>query len=370
MVFIEPTPYVLDLLEKGFDNLNKIGDVVFLKQNFSQNWNLQSRLSKYFVSLSIIQIAKLYIDIFFKRKYSLVHVAGWSNPHILFLILASRLFFYPVTVESDTQFNQNISRWKKIIKKGLYPILFKFPKYFLPGGIRQEKYLVHYGVNPKKIIHAQMTVNVEYIQGYIKKIASVDREKLRTSYDIGKNDVVFLFVGRLLNWKGIRELIDAFKLIDKPNAKLWIVGNGDLAEEVKISSEKNTKIKYLGRIGDDRLWNVYHAADVFVIPSHHEPWGLVVNEAMAVGLPIIATDNVGCVDDLILQNREGLVIRPKDIVALTEAMHFMLSNPEKRVQMSNNAACTIQSWTLKNEAGNMMTAWKAVMMEKCRRAYS
>lgn len=370
MIFIEPTPYILDLLEKGFENISEKCDVVFLTQNLMQNWDLQSRTKKYLVCPSKKQILTLYIDVIVKRKYRLIHLAGWNNPYILLLILMSRLFFYPVTVESDTSLNPDLPTWKKVIKKCLYPFLFKLPAYFLPGGTRQAKYLMYYGVNPEKIKHAQMTVDVEYIQNYVKKISSLDREKLRVDHGANNNDLVFLFVGRLLDWKGLRELIEAFKLIDEENVRLWIVGSGQLANEVKVASQKNTSINYLGRISGDSLWSVYYAADVFIIPSHHEPWGLVVNEAMAAGLPVIATNSVGCIDDLISNNQQGLITSSKNTRALFDAMHFMLTNSAKKNQMADNASETIQSWTLKNEAGNMMAVWKSVVMERSERAYS
>jgi glycosyltransferase involved in cell wall biosynthesis len=106
------------------------------------------------------------------------------------------------------------------------------------------------------------------------------------------------------------------------------------------------------------------------MPSHHEPWGLVVNEALASGLPVIATDNVGCIDDLISNNGQGLIIPSKNMRALFEAMGFMLANPVKKRLMAKHAAETIQSWTLKNEAGNMMAVWKSVIVEQDERAYS
>lgn len=363
MIFIEPTPYILDLLEKGFENIDEKCDVVFLTQNLTQNWALQSRIKKYLVCPSKKQILKLYVDVILRRRYRLVHVAGWSNPYILLMIFMSRLFLYPVTVESDTQLNSQLSVWKKAIKKYCYPLLFKFPACFLPGGTRQAKYLMHYGVRSKKIKHAQMTVDVEYIQNYVKNISTLDREKLRIQCGVKKDDLVFLFVGRLLDWKGLRELIAAFESLEECNARLWIVGDGQLVDEVNIASQKNASIHYLGRVSGDLLWRIYHAADVFVIPSHYEPWGLVVNEAMAAGLPVIATENVGCIDDLVLNNHQGLIVPAKNVQSVLDAMNFMLKNSTKKLQMADNASKIIQSWTLKNEAGNMASVWESVVME-------
>lgn len=357
MIFIEPTPYILDLLEYGFPDLKNKCDVIFLTQNLTQNWNLQSYSIPFRIIQSKKQILLLLVDIFLKRRYCLLHIAGWSRPLTLFLILTSRFFFVPVTVESDTPLGLNTPQWKKIIKKVCYPVLFKFPAFFLPGGTRQAQYFNYYGVKNKKIINAQMTVDVDKIKKYVACIGYLKREELRLKYGSQKNNVVFLFVGRLLDWKGIRELISAVELIQDQRAKLWIVGSGELTDEVKLATQRCNKITYFGRVSGDLLWCIYHAADVFVIPSRSEPWGLVVNEAMASGLPIIATKNVGCINDLVLDKRHGIIVQPQNVTALLEALNYMLQNPEKRKLMAKNASEHIASWTLKNEAKNIMAAW-------------
>ncbi len=363
MIFIEPTPYILDLLEVGFlDQRDKL-DIVFLTENLTQNWSVKSNFINYQILKSKKQTIYLLYSIFIKRKYSLIHVAGWSNFLTLFIIILSRIFFISVTVESDTPLNINTKTYKKIIKKFLYPILFKFPKFFLPGGRRQAEYLNYYGVKNNKIINAQMTVNVERIQKYVSKIKENHRENLRLKYNASKDDAVFLYVGRLLDWKGIRELISAIGSITDVRAKLWIVGTGELADEVINVAAKTQRISYFGRISTDLLLDIYHAADVFVLPSYWEPWGLVINEAMAAGKPIITTDTVGCVDDLLINHWNGLIIQPKNSSALSKAINFLLKNPDKLMEMADNAKAHISSWTLQNEARNMISAWKKALME-------
>lgn len=357
MIFIEPTPYILDLLEKGFfDWKNKL-EIIFLFENLSQNWNLKSYSIPFEIIKSKKKISYILYNIFLKRKYKLIHVAGWNKPFILFLILISRFFLLPVVVESDTHLNTNTPIFKKIIKRCFYPMLFKFPVFFLPGGTRQAKYLSYYGVKNEKMMNAQMTVDVTYITEYVNSIGVTERDKLRLEYGVQKNDLVFLFVGRLLEYKGLRELIFAIQSIKDMRAKLWIVGSGELADAIKLATQKFKQIFYLGRISGDLLWRIYHASDVFVMPSHDEPWGLVINEAMAAGLPIIVTQQVGCIDDLILEYHHGIIVQQKNVPALSEAMGYMLKNPEKRKLMGKNSTEKIATWTLKNEAKNIVASW-------------
>lgn len=361
MIFVEPTPYILDLLERGFIDINKQCDIVFLYENLTQKWDLKT----YNITFSFIKSAgTLFSDIFFKRKYRLIQIAGWNHALTLFIILASRFFFVPVVVDSDTPFGITTSRWKKTVKKFFYPVLFKFPKVFLPSGTRQARYLNYYGVGNRKIILEQMTVDVAYIQNFVAQIDAAKRDALRLELRAQPDDVVFLFVGRLLAWKGIRELMSAFGLMHYPKSKLWIVGGGNLESEVWQATNHDNKIIYVGKLYGDELWSVYHAADVFVLPSHREPWGLVVNEAMAAGLPVIANKHAGCVDDLISEKIEGLLIERSSTASLCDAMRFMLSNPEKRKAMAMSASAHISHWTLQNEANNIIFAWEKAMKMK------
>lgn len=360
MVFVEPTPYILDLIEKGFANYKNKLKIIFLTENLTQNWNLKSYSIPFVIIKSRKQKLTLLFSIFFKRKYNLIHVAGWVQPFILFLIFTSRFFFLPVIIESDTPLNQNTSNWKGLIKRCIYPLLFKFPVFFLPGGTRQEKYFSYYGVKSKKMVQAKMTVDVAYITKYVSSISVYERKKLRLQYNALNDDLVFLFVGRLVKWKGISELISAVELLEDTRAKLWIVGSGELTSEVELATQNSERIMYLGRLSGDLLLRIYHAADVFVLASYAEPWGLVINEAMAAGLPIIATNTIGCIDDLVFQNNHGIIIQPRNIISLSNAMHYMLKNPEKRKLMAENASAHIANWTLQNEAKNVITSW-----EKC-----
>lgn len=105
----------------------------------------------------------------------------------------------------------------------------------------------------------------------------------------------FLYVGRLAEEKNLRLLIDVFN--DLSDLELWIVGKGELEEVLKDKAKSN--IRFLGSIRNKQLTNIYRDADVFILPSKYEPWGLVVEEALNNGTPVIVSNKVGCRDDLV-----------------------------------------------------------------------
>lgn len=369
MIFVEPTPYILGMIQQTMSMSLIPVDVIFLKSNESQNWqvdlpsNYLSMANKKFCFLKVIYNA------LFSRKYKLIHLAGWSGLINLSLIFLSRMCRVPIVVETDTCLSPLIPWWKRVVKRAIYPFLFKFPKLFFPGGLRQGVYLQHYGVSKKKIIYAQMTVNVEEIQAYVNQYPEERRQNFRQQYNISSKDTLFLYVGRLLDWKGIEELLAAFRKLDCSRTHLWIVGDGDMRQHVEAEARHRSNIQYFGRKSDEELLDIYIAADVVVVPSHHEPWGLVVNEAMATKNAVIVSDQVGCADDLIKPGDTGLICAAKNAEDLKKTMKLLVDNQHMQNHLKQGAWDLISAWTLRNEAKNVVEGWGIVVtqegLERC-----
>jgi glycosyltransferase involved in cell wall biosynthesis len=361
MVYIEPTPYIVGLVNALVETWQGDVDVLFLGENNSQNWNME--LNNHWKILNgklknkMIFISKL----IFSNQYEVVHVAGWREPLIILTIILSKLRRIPVVIETDTALPKYLSLWKKIGKRLVYPVYFKFINLFLPGGKRQAKYLEYYGVKKNRIIEAKMTVDIEYIKKISSTLAINDKKRICEKYNIPHNKLIFLFVGRLIEEKGIKDLIDAFNKLKQDNIFLLIVGDGCLRTYVENKIKNNEKICYAGRIIAKELIEILYTADILVLPSHYEPWGLVVNEAMAMGRPVIVSDQVGCIDDLVTHQQTGLIIKSGSIRDLIDAIEFMINNENRRLMMGRESAIKISDWTLANEANNLCRAWNSLI---------
>lgn len=139
----------------------------------------------------------------------------------------------------------------------------------------------------------------------------------------------FLFCGQMIHRKGFDVLLRAFAALpDK--AKLILAGRKDSLDTQIQALDETTRrrIDNRGFVAPRDLPELYAQADVFVLPSRHDGWGVVINQALAAGLPIIATDAVGAATDLITSGREGLVIPPNDSQSLQLAMMTLLQNAE------------------------------------------
>ena len=110
----------------------------------------------------------------------------------------------------------------------------------------------------------------------------------------------------------------AFRRLDR--GELWLAGDGPLRSHIESEAKEDPRIRVLGYAGEESLPDLYRQADTLVVPSHFEPWGLVVHEGLAHGLPVIATDQVAAADDLIASGVNGYVVPAGSPEALAEAM--------------------------------------------------
>ena len=132
-----------------------------------------------------------------------------------------------------------------------------------------------------------------------------------------------LFVGQISVRKGIKLLIQAFNQLKLKNAELILIGG--LADGKSLIDKNNSKIKYVSYCTHQELVTHYQDADIFVLPSYTDSWGMVVIEAMACGLPVIVSENTGS-KEAIVDNRSGFIIKVGDVKALEEKLLYFYNN--------------------------------------------
>jgi len=143
----------------------------------------------------------------------------------------------------------------------------------------------------------------------------------------------FLYVGRLAPEKNLALLVAAFNAM--PGVKLTIVGSGPLEGELKSAASPN--VTFRSHVPNEEIAGVYRSHDVFILPSLVEPWGLVVDEALYYGLPVIVSTNVGCHTELVQHGVNGLVFDPCSKEALIEAVRSV-AHPELNAKMRRNVS--------------------------------
>lgn len=214
---------------------------------------------------------------------------------------------------------------KRLISK-LKSIIIKGANSYITYGTKAKKYLEYYGAESKKIAVGCNTVNVNYFysksQEYRKShLFPVIRQKYP--------EILFLFVGQFIVRKGVKELIEIARRFRDKRVGFIIVGDGPLRKELENFVRKNNlkNIYFTGFIQKTDIYKYYALSDILVVPSKEEVWGLVVNEGLASGNYIIASDQVGAVYDILKDNKLGKIYNyDNKINELKKSLDFCINN--------------------------------------------
>jgi 1,4-alpha-glucan branching enzyme len=197
-----------------------------------------------------------------------------------------------------------------------------------------QKIHSHYGVDPAKVRIVPNGVDIERFK------PRPDKAALRRQFGLGDEPCV-LFVGNLISRKGLPLLVEAAKKVAKERAdtKFIIVGEGPLKASLKSSIASAGLLgnfRFLGNLSEEQLPQIYNCADVFVLPSIQEGQGIVLLEAMASGVPVVAFD-IGGVNEAVCNGETGLLVGLGDVEALGQAVLKFLADSMLRARFGGFA---------------------------------
>ena len=144
------------------------------------------------------------------------------------------------------------------------------------------------------------------------------------------------------------DLLEAFARANVPNSYLVFAGDGPERSNLERRATElglADRVRFLGFLNQSQLPSAYCAADLFVLPSLFEPFGLVVNEAMLCGLPVAVSDRVGAKFDLVRPDENGYVFPAGDVEALAAILRQILPDAEKRARMGAAARQRMETWS-------------------------
>jgi glycosyltransferase involved in cell wall biosynthesis len=229
-------------------------------------------------------------------------VLGWYLKSYVQAILACRRHRIPVLLRGDSQLATNRSLITQAVKYWPYRVLLNAVAGHLAVGSANREYLTHYGVPETRLFDVPHAVDDSWFgaeAGAARAAGTRERERAALGIPLGAR--VALFVGRLVEMKRPLDLIRALTDPSVP-PDLWglFVGSGPLEGEAKALAETlDARVRFAGFRNQRSLPAMYATADMLVLPSDaRETWGLVANEALAAGLPIVVSDAAGCARDL------------------------------------------------------------------------
>lgn len=300
-------------------------------------------------------------------KFDVIISAGYSSFSNQIVQLMARILRTPFILWSGSTVNEPSKL--RSLSLPLVKLIVKYADAYIAYGTNAKEYLVQLGAQRDKVFVSFNTVDTTFFGEQCVKCKS-KKTILKNKFGINHENVI-LYVGQLIERKGVNYLLKTHeKLSDKHDVGLVLVGNGNQKQELMKLCEDNAidNVYFIDFVQKDVLPQYYAIADVFVLPSTEEVWGLVINEAMACGLPIITTEKVGASVDLVQNGVNGFIVKEKSSDELTMALEKIFVTNGLKDKMSKSSRENLhQGFEIKDTAKGFIDAIQFVNPKKMSR---
>lgn len=287
-----------------------------------------------------------------KGRYDAIVLTVLSSPTALLAANTLRRRKIPYYYEGDGGFAGNGSGLKAAWKRY---IISAADKCFSTSE-EFDKYCMTYGAKPQNIRRYPFT-SVRKSQCLTEILSREERLQWKQKFGITEECAV-VSVGQFIPRKGMDLLLECCRYLPE-NVGVYIVG-GTAPEEYLAIRDKYglEQVHFVEFMPKEKLMEYYRAMDVFALFTREDIWGLVINEAMASGLPVISTDRCIAAMELIEQGENGILVESENLAQMKEALLRLVTAPELRESMSAKAICTIQQYTIEEMAAAHLSVFE------------
>lgn len=359
-----------------FEGLSKLVDIelkVFYCSSIdkNRNWSINNKLDFDYEVLSgfkvdlgefTYHINCSIIKKIIRGKFDLIIINGYLDFTSQAAFVFSKLIGTPVIVWSEGI--QRIGSIRARLSGRIGSIFVKSADAMIVPGRRSHEYYIHLGMKPSNLFIAHDAVdNSLFIDR--NQLKNYEIELFRSGLNLPKKTLI-LYVGRLVENKGPEILLDAYSRLksEQEDCALIFVGDGQNRSKLEdICIEQGIPDVFFAGWIDGKPKSIYYAvSDIFVFPTKRDVWGLVVNEAMASGLPIIASEAAGCVDDLVINGVNGYIIKSDNADLLYCTLVNMLSDKKRMSDMGKASRNIItESFQIANSVDGFHNAIRTVV---------
>jgi glycosyltransferase involved in cell wall biosynthesis len=279
---------------------------------------------------------------------AVVLYTGYAYATFWMAIAAAKLSGVPILFGTDAHGLAPLDgkQWKVKAKKYVWPHLFRLADAVIVPSSATWKLMRLLGISEDRLALTPYCVDNRW---WIEKSKQADRRGVRARWNIPPDAVVVLFCAKLQPWKRPQDLLRAFaKALAGTNGYLVFAGDGPLRPALEAETALlgiSDRVRFIGFVNQSGLPEVYTAADLLVLPSGYEAFGVVVNEAMLCGCPVIVSDSVGAGLDLVREGETGFTFSTGDVEALCELLREALQSPERLKCIGEAARERMASWS-------------------------
>lgn len=294
-----------------------------------------------------------------KEKYDAVIISGNPDFTTFLSFLTCRMFNIPIIWWSEG-IESAQSSLGKLISPVIKHIVRNVDSVVVPGSLSRD-FQVKIGSSYDKIFLAPNIVDNDM---YIEKSLELKRNKAELKQKLGLNySTIILYVGQLIERKGVDYLIDAYKYLKNEfeDLCLVIIGDGNVKNNLEFICNQNgiNDVHFKGWVSEEEKHIYYSISDVFVLPTLSDVWGLVINEAMCFGLPVVSTKAAGASWDMIISGKNGYVVEPANSEQLYSSIRTILLDKDLARKMGEKSLEIIKSeYTLRSMVNGFISAVK------------
>ena len=300
--------------------------------------------------------------------YDAVIMPGWSDfTSCLAFVAAYRSRLPWIMAGAGASLFEDARGVKKVLKKVILGALFRRTSAFLVRGRSHERAYERYGVRPGRFIYMPIVVDNEFFSSHSDR-AKPNRAAIRARYQIPSDAVLLLFAGKFVPRKRPQDVLAVLARLQPtlPQLSAAFVGEGELRPflEAEVRRLGLRNVFLLGFKNQSEMPEMYAMSDFLVLPSSYEPWGLVTNEAMACGLPVVVSSRVGASLEIVRVGDNGFVYSVGDIDALTSVVRRLAEDRSLRERMGRRSCEIIQGFSYDQCVEGILAAVQFVSKRK------
>ncbi len=283
-----------------------------------------------------------------KGRYDAVWIYGQQFAAYVLSFALAKLQGITVLTRGDTHLDLPTTPLRRLLRSGLLGAQYHFIDRFLAIGSKNVDYYRALGVPEQRIFHLPFSVDNDRFSR-ASCLSAEERRAQRARLGVHDERPVLLYASKLMRRKHPDDLLRAAARLLGRGLPVHVVlaGAGEMEAELRSLAtglDLDAHVSFTGFVNQSALPALYAASDVFVLAAEHEPWGLVVNEVMCAGLPLVVGAGVGCVPDLIHPGVNGFTCEAGDPTSLARALEPLVRDAELRRRMGEQSRRLVSGW--------------------------
>jgi len=271
----------------------------------------------------------------------------------------------PVFFRGDSTLLNEKKGIKSLLRRKILKLVYRNIDFAFYVGQNNKDYFFKHGLNEKQLIFAPHSIDEKHFED-TKKIYRQNANILRKNMNISAQDIVILFAGKFQKIKNPEIILKAADLLNKNykaenHLHFLFVGNGELENILKFRAENIANIHFLPFQNQTQMPIIYRIADIFVLPSKSETWGLSINEAMACGVAILASNKVGSGIDLVKDTVNGYIFDSENFDDFFRKISLLVKNKSHLIEMGRNSVEIIKKYSVDITSQNIIDSFMNIL---------